>query len=356
VTITGTGFTGTGKTTGDFVEFGSTATTFTVTGDTKITAKVPTTLAAGSYTISVKNAAGTATSATDFVVVVAAPTITSFTPSDGPASAAAPTAITVTGTGFLGTNKVTVNGKAQSLVSVNSDTELMVTVGAGTTSGPITITTPAGTATTTGGVGCGGIVGSPTTTCTKFTVDPPPHITSFTPSAGIGETVTITGTGFLTTFNGVALDNDTSVSFNGTDAPGPQITCGGISCPTSTPTSATTVITVDLPDGATSGPITVTNGHGESFTTTSGFTVIAPPSITSFSPTSGSEGDTVTITGSHFSGATEVDFNGTPATTFSVDSDTQITATVPTGATTGKITVTRPHGSGTSSGDFTVTA
>jgi hypothetical protein len=38
-----------------------------------------------------------------------------------------------------------------------------------------------------------------------------------------------------------------------------------------------------------------------------------------------------------------------------VDSDTQVTATVPTGATTGKVSVTGPGGTGTSTGDFTVT-
>jgi hypothetical protein len=43
------------------------------------------------------------------------------------------------------------------------------------------------------------------------------------------------------------------------------------------------------------------------------------------------------------------------ATTFSVDSDTQITATVPTGAKTGKIQVTTPGGTATSPGVFTVT-
>lgn len=78
------------------------------------------------------------------------------------------------------------------------------------------------------------------------------------------------------------------------------------------------------------------------------------PTVSSFSPTSGNVGTSVTITGSAFTGATSVAFNGTNATTFTVNSDTQIHATVPTGATTGKITVTTPNGSGSSSGSFTV--
>ena len=43
------------------------------------------------------------------------------------------------------------------------------------------------------------------------------------------------------------------------------------------------------------------------------------------------------------------------AITFSVDSDTQITATVPTGAKTGKIAITTPGGIAVSKDIFTVT-
>jgi uncharacterized protein (TIGR03437 family) len=66
-------------------------------------------------------------------------------------------------------------------------------------------------------------------------------------------------------------------------------------------------------------------------------------------------GTQVTITGTSFTGATKVTFGGVKATMFSVDSNTQITATVPTGAKTGKIQVTTPGGTATSSGVFTVT-
>jgi len=48
-------------------------------------------------------------------------------------------------------------------------------------------------------------------------------------------------------------------------------------------------------------------------------------------------------------------FGGVKATTFSVDSDIQITATVPTGAKTGKIAVTTPGGTAVSKDAFTVT-
>jgi hypothetical protein len=83
--------------------------------------------------------------------------------------------------------------------------------------------------------------------------------------------------------------------------------------------------------------------------------VTTPPAITSFTPTSGPVGTSVTVMGSNFAGTSVVAFNG-KAATFSVDSDTQLRATVPSGATTGKITVTNPAGTGTSAADFTVTA
>jgi outer membrane protein assembly factor BamB len=80
-----------------------------------------------------------------------------------------------------------------------------------------------------------------------------------------------------------------------------------------------------------------------------------PPGISSFTPTSGPVGTAVTINGSHFTGATAVRFNGTAATSFTVVNDGQITTTVPTGATTGAVSVTTAAGTGSSSGVFTVT-
>jgi hypothetical protein len=61
----------------------------------------------------------------------------------------------------------------------------------------------------------------------------------------------------------------------------------------------------------------------------------------------------VTLIGSALSGATAVSFNGVRAT-FSLISDTQMTATVPAGATSGSIAVTTPGGSGSSAVSFTV--
>ena len=80
-----------------------------------------------------------------------------------------------------------------------------------------------------------------------------------------------------------------------------------------------------------------------------------PPTISSFTPSSGWPGSSVTISGSAFTGATSVTFNGAAAT-FTVNSDSQITATVPPTATTGPISVTTPSGTGASPASFSVTA
>ena len=67
---------------------------------------------------------------------------------------------------------------------------------------------------------------------------------------------------------------------------------------------------------------------------------VANVSISSLTPSSSIVGSTVVISGSGFTAATGVSFNGTSATSFTVNSNSQITATVPTGATTGTISVT----------------
>jgi hypothetical protein len=60
-------------------------------------------------------------------------------------------------------------------------------------------------------------------------------------------------------------------------------------------------------------------------------------------PNFGGPGKVINILGNGLTGSTSVRFNGTAAT-FTVISDTQIQATVPTGATSGTIQVTTPTG------------
>jgi hypothetical protein len=71
-------------------------------------------------------------------------------------------------------------------------------------------------------------------------------------------------------------------------------------------------------------------------------------------PTSGTVGTAVTILGTDLTGSTSVSFNGTAAV-FTVVSVSEITATVPNGATTGKVQVTTPGGTLLSNVAFRVT-
>jgi uncharacterized repeat protein (TIGR03803 family) len=144
-----------------------------------------------------------------------------------------------------------------------------------------------------------------------------------------GKSVEILGQGFTGT---------TKVKFNGTTA--------------SFTVVSDTYLTATVPAAATTGFITVTTPTA---TLTSNRKFLVIPSVTSFSPQSGPVGTVVTITGNNLKGATKVTFGGVKATSFSVTSDTTITATVPTGAVTGKIKVTTPGGTGSSATSFTVT-
>lgn len=86
------------------------------------------------------------------------------------------------------------------------------------------------------------------------------------------------------------------------------------------------------------------------------FGTVTAPSVTSFTPSTAAVGTSITITGNGFGatqGTSSIRFNGTAATATSW-SDTSITASVPTGATNGRITVVAGGVTGTSAVDFTI--
>jgi len=103
--------------------------------------------------------------------------------------------------------------------------------------------------------------------------------------------------------------------------------------------------------------LTVRDGSGAEATDALNWSVAMAeaPSISGFDPALGAPGVSVSISGSGFTSSSDVRFNGTSAI-FSIASDTQVTATVPSGAATGPISVTGPGGTGTSGASFTVTA
>ncbi|MHB1462820.1 MAG: IPT/TIG domain-containing protein [Armatimonadota bacterium] len=297
ITISGSAFTGA---TG--VKFDGVSTEYTVVDYKTIKARVP--VGAETGMITVTTPSGTATSSISFKVL---PVIVSFAPS----SAAVGTAITITGTSFTGTTAVKFNG-INSVFTVDSSTSIRATVHAGAVTGKITVTTGSGTATSE----------------TDFSVTP--GITSFDPASGQpGTIVTITGSNFT----GV-----TRVAFRG---------YGGFFTVVSD-----TSIRAYVSDGATTGKISVyaPSGYGESSTD---FTVLPGTTITSFQPTSGRAGQQVVITGTLCNQVTGVDFGGYPGS-FTINSDTTVTAVVPENAITGRITLSYNGTSTRSSADFTV--
>ncbi|HEX4504147.1 MAG TPA: IPT/TIG domain-containing protein, partial [Alphaproteobacteria bacterium] len=80
----------------------------------------------------------------------------------------------------------------------------------------------------------------------------------------------------------------------------------------------------------------------------------AAPAITSFSPSSGTIGTSVTIAGTGFTGTTSVGFAGAVAD-FKVMGNKKIVVTAPNNVATGKITVKSAKGTGTSKTNFTAT-
>ena len=233
------------------------------------------------------------------------------------------TPVTINGTGFfnLGVSSavtaVTFGGGAAAVHSGDTDLAIPVTaVPCGAITGGVTVQT-------TGGVDTG----------PSFTVTSQGAPTVNIGSGAIGATVTVTGNNFCGTttvlINGISVTrtvlNNTSMT---------------VVVPSTTIGAGTISVT-----NSTSGPVLAT------FTVTA-----AVPTITSFTPTSGPVGTSVVINGANFTGATSVRFGAGTTSSLSVNvTGTQITATVPSNATTGTISVTTPTGTGTSTGTFTVT-
>jgi RHS repeat-associated protein len=234
--------------------------------------------------------------------VTPAPSISSLTPSAG----ALGSSIVIAGSNFepsQGNGSVTFNGTAATVTNWTAGS-ITATVPAGATTGNVVVTAA-------GGVGSSGA---------SFTITPAPSISSLTPNSGvIGASVTIAGSNL-----GSSQGNGT-VTFNGTAG---AVTSWGA-----------TSITTTVPTGATTGNVVVTAAGGIPSNGAS-FSVLFPPVISSVSPASGEPGASIAIAGSHFTGTTgAVTFNGQGAS-ISSWSDTNITAVVPNGGSSGNVVVT----------------
>ena len=233
-----------------------------------------------------------------------APGIASISPAIGYTG----TSVTITGVNLGTVTNVSFGGVPATSFTINSPLSITAVVGAGAT-GDVNVTAPTGTGSYTG-----------------FTYTAPPRIASISPSsAGSGTTVTVYGTG---------LSGATAVSL------------GGVAVASFT-VVGDTIVTAVVGAGASGDVVLVTPGG--TATLQGGFTFISPPVITSFSPTTAAAGATITITGTRFTGASVLSFGGTPASSFTVNSSTSITAIVG-GGSTGSLSVTTPGGTGTLAG------
>jgi len=82
---------------------------------------------------------------------------------------------------------------------------------------------------------------------------------------------------------------------------------------------------------------------------------LACPTVNNINPTSGVVGASVTITGTNFTGVTAVKFSSNVTASFTVVNATTITTTVPAGAVTGAISISKTSCSDAQTGTFTVT-
>ncbi len=301
------------------VSFGGTsATSYTVNSATQITAVTPA-RAAGLAQVQITNPAGIAVSPSSYTYF-APPTVTSISPNTG--SNVGGTTVVITGTNLNGTTAVRFGGTAATSFIVNSANQ-------------ITAITPVGTIGTTSVQ----IVGPGGTATGSFTYSvSAPTITALSPSAGTtsgGNTVVITGTNLLAA---------TSVSFGGTAA-------------LSYTVNSATQITAVAPARAV-GAVTLTiTTPGGSATAT--YTYSTTPTITGLSPLTGttSGGVAVTITGTNFTGATAVTFGGINASSFVINSASQITAVAPARAAGGvTVDVIAPGGTARAAQVFTYVA
>uniref|UniRef100_UPI0025D7B112 IPT/TIG domain-containing protein n=1 Tax=Tardiphaga sp. TaxID=1926292 RepID=UPI0025D7B112 len=161
------------------------------------------------------------------------PTVTSISPTSGPAGGG--TSVIITGTNLSGATAVTFGPTAATGITINSPTQITATSPTGSGTVDVTVTTAGGT--------------SATSVNDRFTYIAAPTVTSVSPNSGPaagGTTVTIVGTGFIV--------GASTVSFGGTPATGVTV-------------NSTTSITATSPAGGTGTiDVTVTTAGGTSAT------------------------------------------------------------------------------------------
>ncbi|MCL5035873.1 MAG: IPT/TIG domain-containing protein [Chloroflexi bacterium] len=281
--------------------------------DTQIVCQVP--LAPVTGPVVVTTTQGTSNNNIIFTVDPT-PYINDINPPFGPFDSA----VTINGINFgpiQDTGSVEFSGTASPSVTTWTTTQIVCAVPFGAVTGPVTVYAPTGKS-------------------NDFFFGITPHIVNIIPVAGfVGDTVTINGFNFGE-FQGTSL-----LKFNS----------GVEACAT---VWSDTQIECLVPDFALTGPVMITTSFG----TSNGVLFSLLPQITSLTPTSGPADTSVTITGAYFGavqGTSVVKFNGASASNYTSWVDNEIVCRVPSGATTGPVTVITRDGTSNNDFSFTVT-
>ncbi len=319
VVLTGTDFTGATNVNVGAINVSSS--NFTVDSATQITIPSFPAHAAGGVSVSVDTPNGTSNIQT--YTYNAVPTLTNLSPSSGPIAGG--NQVVLTGTDFTGATNVNVGAINVSSSNFTVDSATQITI-------------PSFPAHAAGGVSVSVDTPNGTSNTQPYTYNAAPTLTSVNPSSGPtagGNQVVLTGTDFTGATNvnvgaiNVSSSNFTVDSATQITVPNfPAHAAGGVA------------VSVDTPDGTS---------------TTQTYTYDAVPTLTSLSSTSGpTSGSTVTLTGTGFNTATDVNVGSHDITNFTINSDTSITANFPANAA-GPVSVTVTNPGGTSTPALTYT-
>ncbi len=250
----------------------------------------------------------------------ARPVISNLSVRSGPLGGG--TRVTVTGKNFAHVTKVEFGTATGSGLRVLSATRLQVTAprhGAAVVN--VAVVAAAGT--------------SAAVPADRFTYVSPPSVARLSPGAGSlagGTRVTVTGKNFShvtkVIFGTVAGSGLRVLSATGLQVLAPRHAAGPVDLRVITAYGTSPAVAADR------------------------YRYVAPPAVSSVSPATGASkgGTAVRITGTGFTGATEVKFGGAAAPAFSVTSATSITATAPAGTGTVDVRVVTPYGTSAAGG------
>jgi hypothetical protein len=252
------------------------------------------------------------------------PCVLGVSPGFGPPAGG--TSVTLTGSGLSGVEGVSFGPTAATSFSAGNDTTItaVAPAGAAGTTVDISVLTAAGT--------------SRLRSADQFTYAVAPTVTAVAPANGSpsgGTLVTLTGTNFSTTPGAVTVQFGSTEAQIArcptcrTSAAGSRIDNTTVACP------STTVCYAVSPSGSGTVDVHVTvDGLQSAAGAGDQFLYALSPAVSGVSPRAGPSGGggSVTLTGSGFLNATSVSFGGAAATSFSVSSDTSLTATPPGGS------------------------